>query len=158
MVDFAQSTNKLIIIIIIIIVVVVVVVVVFHQPHKYCADQENAGWASRHDLTTATLTVLTEQGFTSLALLRYLTLHDVTESFQKPGLLPLAQCMALKRALEQMSGEGGGAVFDVMSRFGKPSEVAFSQFDLHRDEVLLTTILLLLLNMQKTVLITCKKE
>ena len=121
MVDFAQSTNKLIIIIIIIIVVVVVVVVVFHQPHKYCADQENAGWASRHDLTTATLTVLTEQGFTSLALLRYLTLHDVTESFQKPGLLPLAQCMALKRALEQLSGDGGGAVFDVMSRFGKPS-------------------------------------
>ncbi|KAL8576359.1 hypothetical protein ACOMHN_048926 [Nucella lapillus] len=73
-------------------------------------DAQMQAWAAQHSLAASTLSILTEQGFVSLPLLRNLTSDDVTESFQKPQLLPLAQCMALKRALRQLESGGGGGV------------------------------------------------
>ncbi|KAK7098013.1 GTPase IMAP family member 9-like [Littorina saxatilis] len=70
-------------------------------------DTQMQAWAERYSIDTSTVQVLSDQGFTSLNLLRHLSPDDVTESFQNPKLLPLAQCMALKHALKQLDGQNG---------------------------------------------------
>ena len=56
-------------------------------------------WAKRHGLSNETSRVLIQQGFTSVDDLSLLTAEEVTESFQKRYLLPLKQCLLLKKAV-----------------------------------------------------------
>lgn len=58
-----------------------------------------------HDLTRDTLRVLREEGFSSMRMLRRLTPEEVADSFQRPRLLPVAQCLALKEAVMDLAGE-----------------------------------------------------
>ncbi|KAK7490651.1 hypothetical protein BaRGS_00018068, partial [Batillaria attramentaria] len=61
-------------------------------------------WGKRERLPPETITVLTDQGFTAVDELRDLSPEDITECFQKTGLLPLAKCLALRKAIGRLTG------------------------------------------------------
>ncbi|XP_076451578.1 uncharacterized protein LOC143287461 [Babylonia areolata] len=60
-------------------------------------------WAKRNELAADVVTILKENGFTRVDELAALTPADVKEAFQDTGLLKLAQCLALKRALSTLT-------------------------------------------------------
>ncbi|KAL8624030.1 hypothetical protein ACOMHN_041620 [Nucella lapillus] len=65
-----------------------------------------AEWSERHDLDAETTKVLEKEGFTTDDDMKYVTAYDVNTTFQKKGVLPLQQCIALRRALEGASTAG----------------------------------------------------
>lgn len=68
------------------------------------SGREIEDWGARERLPPDTIKVLLDQGFTSLDNLRDLAPEDVIECFQKTGLLPLAKCVTLKKALARLPG------------------------------------------------------
>ena len=105
---------------------------------RLAADLQS--WASREGLSEKTVEVLIEQAFTSLDDLELLSPEDVTECFQKPQLLPIRQCLALKKAIAKLSsGESTPAPLSpsgpsATSPPGKPLPAAAPQSPHGRDQ------------------------
>ena len=66
---------------------------------------ELQSWAAREGLSDETVQVLVEHEFTSLNDVKLLNTTEVTENFQKPKLLSLKQCLALKKAIAKLLSE-----------------------------------------------------
>jgi hypothetical protein len=59
-------------------------------------------WCDQHKLDLEICSTLQEDGFNSLDMLKLLTEDEVSETYQLPKRLKLAQCLALKNALRQL--------------------------------------------------------
>ncbi|KAK7093290.1 uncharacterized protein [Littorina saxatilis] len=70
---------------------------------------ELQSWAAQEKLPSEVTTVLLDNGFTDLGQLKDLSPGDVKECFQNSGMLKLAHCLALNKAIAKLSTSSNGA-------------------------------------------------